>query len=43
MSRLFHGQRKNVQLDAVRLVDAVLSSCELISDVRWHYNESGSL
>ena len=40
VGRLFHGQQKNVQFDAVRLIDAVLSSSELISDIRWHYDES---
>ena len=42
VGRLFHGQQKNVQFDAVRLIDAVLSSSELISDIRWHYDESES-
>ena len=43
LGRLFHGQQKNVEFDALRLIDAVLSSSELISDIRWHYDESGSL
>jgi hypothetical protein len=43
VGRLFHVQQKNVEFDAVRLIDAVVSSSELISDVRWHYDESGSL
>ena len=43
VSRLFHVKQKNVQFDALRLIDTVLSSSELISDVRWHYDESGSL
>jgi hypothetical protein len=38
--RLFHGQQKNVEFDAVQLIDAVLSSSELISDIRWHYDAS---
>ena len=42
VGRLFHRPQKNVEFDAVRLIDAVLSSSELISDVRWHYDESGS-
>jgi hypothetical protein len=42
VARLFHWQQKNVEFDAVRLVDAVLSSSELIADVRWHYADSGS-
>jgi hypothetical protein len=43
LSRLFHGPRKSVQFDALRLIDAVLSSSELISDVQWHYDEFGPL
>jgi hypothetical protein len=43
VGRLFHLQRKNVEFDAVQLIDAVLSSSELISDIRWHYDESNSL
>ena len=43
VGRLFHGQQKNVEFDAVRLIDAVLSSSELISDVRWHYDQAGTL
>jgi hypothetical protein len=42
LGRLFHGQQKNVEFDALSLIDAVLSSTELISDIRWHYAESGS-
>jgi len=42
VGRLFRGQQKNVEFDAVRLIDAVLSSSELISDIRWHYDESES-
>jgi hypothetical protein len=38
----FHGRLKNVEFDALRLLDAVLSSSELISDVRWHYDDSES-
>jgi hypothetical protein len=40
VGRLFNGRQKNVEFDAPRLIDAVLSSSELISDVRWHYDES---
>lgn len=40
VGRLFHGRPKSVEFDAVRLIDAVLSSSELISDIRWHYDES---
>ncbi len=43
VGRLFHGQQKNVEFDAARLIDSVLSSSELISDIQWHYDESGSL
>lgn len=38
-ARIFHGQPKNVQFDALRLIDEVLSSSDLIFDVRWHYDE----
>src|SRR6266700_1982341 len=34
VGRLFHGQQKYVEFDAVRLIDAVLSSSELISDIQ---------
>ena len=43
LGRLFHGPQKNVEFDALRLIDAVLSSSELISDIRWHYDESASV
>jgi hypothetical protein len=43
LGRLFHGPQKNVEFDVMRLIDAVLSASELIFDVRWHYDESGSL
>ena len=39
VARLFHGRQKNVEFDALRLIDEVLSSSDLISDVRWHYGE----
>jgi hypothetical protein len=39
LARIFHGQPKNVEFDALRLIDEVLSSSGLISDVRWHYDE----
>ena len=42
LGRLFHWQRKNVEFCAIELIDAVLSSSEIISDIRWHYDESGS-
>ena len=43
VARLFHRRQKNVEFDAVRLIDSVLSSSELITDVRWHYEEPWSL
>ena len=42
VGRLFHAPQKNVEFDAVRLIDAVLASSELISDIRWQYDESAS-
>jgi len=39
LGRLFHLRQKNVEFDALRLIDEVLSSSELISDIRWHYDE----
>jgi hypothetical protein len=36
---LFGVQNKAVQRDAQLLIHSVLSSSELISDVRWHYKE----
>ena len=43
LARIFHGQPKNVEFDALRLIDEVLSSSDLISDVRWHYDEPDGL
>jgi hypothetical protein len=43
VGRLFHRQQKEVEFCAVRLIDAVLSSSELISDIRWHYDDGESL
>jgi hypothetical protein len=40
VSRLFNRQQKTVDLDALVLVDSLLSSAELLSDVRWHYDDS---
>jgi len=40
VGRLFRRQPKSVELDALLLVDSMLSSTELISDVRWHYDAS---
>jgi hypothetical protein len=42
VERLFHVHQKNLQFEAVSLIHAVLSSSELISDIRWHYDEFGS-
>jgi len=39
-ARLFRMRQKSVDLDALVLVDSMLSSAELISDVRWHYDDS---
>jgi hypothetical protein len=39
VGRLFRRQQKEVEFCAVRLIDAVLSSSELISDIRWHYDD----
>ena len=41
VGRLFHGRFKNVEFDALRLIDEVLSSSELISDIHWHYDDLG--
>ena len=38
--RLFRKLQKNVELDALMLVDSMLSSSALISDVRWAYDDS---
>jgi hypothetical protein len=43
VGRLFHRKQKSVEFCALRLIDAVLSSSELISDIQWHYDDSGSL
>lgn len=39
LARIFHGQPKNVEFDALRLIDEVLSTSGLISDIRWHYDD----
>jgi hypothetical protein len=39
VGRLFRRQQKCVDLDALVLVDRMLSSAQLISDVRWHYDD----
>jgi hypothetical protein len=43
VARLFHGRQKIVEFHAMQLIDAVLSSSELIYDVRWHFDEPGSI
>jgi hypothetical protein len=40
LGRLFRRQQQSVDLDALVLVDSLLSSAELISDVCWHYDDS---
>ena len=39
VGRLLRQQQKNVEFDALVLMDSMLSSSELISDVRWHYDD----
>jgi hypothetical protein len=39
LGRLFHRKHKNVEFCTVQLIDAVLSSSELISEIRWHCDE----
>jgi hypothetical protein len=43
VGRLFQRPQKNVEFAAVKLIDAVLSSSELISDIRWHYDDAESI
>jgi hypothetical protein len=40
VARLLRMPQKTVDLDALVLVDSMLSSGELIYDVRWHYDDS---
>jgi hypothetical protein len=40
LGRLFRRPQQSVDLDALVLVDSLLSSAELISDVCWHYDDS---
>src|SRR5271154_5696909 len=37
---VFRRQPKSVEIDALVLVDAMLSSTGLVSDVQWHYDDS---
>ena len=43
LGRLFNKQQKNIEFCALQLIDEVLSSSQLISDIWWHYDESGTL
>lgn len=43
VGRLFHRQQKNVEFHALQLIDEVLSSSELVSDIWWYFDESGSI
>ena len=43
IGRLLHRQQKNVEFYALQLLDEVLASSGLISDIWWHYDESESL
>ena len=42
VGRLFRWPQRNIEFSAVQLIDVVLASSELISDIRWHYDESES-
>lgn len=42
VGRLFRRPQKNVEFPALQLLDEVLASSGLISDIWWHYDESGS-
>jgi hypothetical protein len=39
VGRLLRMARKNVRFEALELMDSILSSSELFSDVRWHYDD----
>jgi hypothetical protein len=43
LGRLFRLPQRSVELDALVLVDSMLSSAQLISDVRWHYDDREEL
>jgi hypothetical protein len=43
LGRLLHRPQKNVEFCALQLLDGVLASSELISDIWWHYDESESV
>jgi hypothetical protein len=43
VGRLFHRGQKNVEFLALQLLDEVLTSSGLISDIWWHYDDSESL
>ncbi len=40
LARLFHRPQPSVDLNALVLLDTLLLSAELISDVRWHYDDN---
>lgn len=39
LARLFHMQRRNVRFEALEFMDSILSSADVISNVRWHYDD----
>jgi hypothetical protein len=39
VARLVHRRQRNVEFCALQLIDEVLSSSELISNIWWHYDE----
>jgi hypothetical protein len=43
VGRLFRRQQKSVEMCTRQLIDEVLSASELVSDIWWHYDESGSI
>ena len=43
VGRLFHLKQKSVEFLALQLLDEVLTSSGLISDIWWHYDDSESL
>ena len=43
VGRLFHWEQKKVEFLALQLLDEVLTSSGLVSDIWWHYDDSESL
>jgi len=43
VGRLFHWEQKNVEFLALQLLDEVLTSSGLVSDIWWHYDDSEPL